>query len=373
MSNQPTNGKPVEITPEAIAKIAESGTFADFEAARSGRPVEAQTVDGQPEDPTRAAAETADENGDPDAGENAGNEPHDDLPKGVKRRLRRAKDKETAARAEAEAWRKRYETLQAEKAGGEQPEGGQQEQQRQPEEVSDDPLPADEYNFDYPEESDYVSGPEDAEGLTLFLEDVDRWEASIPLKGGKHRAPAGQGGDPNAGGRDNGQQAPSQQQDHQAGQGTQLPADEPTVEQTVHQLFADLRETLDEAEEEGDETLAEDFFAQLQAGKFQLSMEMLQWMADHDEAAKVARQFVASPRKANRLFRNPPTKHGSLLNEMVKEGGGRRSRQTDNRDGKTVVRDLNGRRPADPQKALAHVAQHGSFAEYEAMRRGKGA
>ena len=368
-------------TAEEIAEIAATGSFADFEAARRRRdnPALAEAEppaqdiepgDGTDDEPGASPGTEADD-GDPNAGPKDGEDEPGSLPKGVKRRLERAKRARDLARQGEELWRRRYEEAVAGRPGAEnEPPADDPSAAQPPEnEVEDEPIPSDEYDFDYPEESDYLSGDDDAEGMNAFLEDVERWEANLPLKGGKHAAPAGDnraqpGSEQEPGGQ---QQLPTGDDPARGGPTT---AEPPSGDDVVGQLFADLRETLEESEAEGDETLAQDFFDQLGSGKFQLSYEMLEWMADNDDAVAVAREFIKSPRKANRLFRNPPGKHAQLLTQLAQpeppsRGGGRR-RATDNRDGKTVVSGINGRQPADPRKALVSA---GSFEEYEAQRR----
>lgn len=364
-------------TAEQISEIAATGSFADFEAARRRRdnPGQAEAEPPPPEDDsddlTGASPETEADDGDPNAGPKDGEDEPGSLPKGVKRRLERAKRSRDLARQGEELWRRRYEELAAKTPGAEDEPPPDDPSAAQPpeEEVDEEPIPEGEYDFDYPEESDYMSGDDDAEGMNAFLEDVERWEANLPLKGGKHASPAGgtreqPGSEHEPGGQ---QELPIREQPAGGGPTTMEP---PSGEEVVGQLFADLRETLEESEAEGDETLAQDFFDQLGSGKFQLSYEMLEWMADNDDAVAVAREFIKSPRKANRLFRNPPGKHAQLLTQLAqpepsRRGGGRR-RQPDNRDGKTVVSGINGRQPSDPRKALVDA---GSFEEYEAARR----
>lgn len=378
-----------QLSPEQISKIAEGGDFAAFEAARSGRKPAAHRVGAKPNgegedhtgDPpetgvTGASPETEEESdGDLDAGGKAGDRTTDDLPKGIKRRLDRAKRGRDAARHEAETWRKRAEAAEAKLAGGEQQDtadsGGDPETQTQSAQnaVSDEPLSDEEYSYDYPEEADYVKGEDDAEGLTAFLEDVERWEQNIPLKGGKH-APASGGGDEGGGGeaKPNGEQSQSQQS--QSEQGDTTTGDELTPDQAVRQMFADIRETLEESDTDYDGDLSQDFFDQFQSGKFQISYQMLEWLANNDDdAVKVLQEFTTSPRKANRIYRQPSSKHAQLLSELAKggESGKRRTPTTANRDGKTVVDELNGRRPADPQKALSQAKD---FGEYETLRKG---
>ena len=111
--------------------------------------------------------------------------------------------------------------------------------------------------------------------------------------------------------------------------------------------------------------MAGDFFEQLNAGKFMLSPEMLDWMANNDEAAAVAKEFVKAPRKANRIFRTPKSKHAQLLTEMANPGK-TTSVQAKNRGGtKTVVKPLNGRQSAVQSNNLANAK---NFEEYSKMR-----
>lgn len=363
-------------TAEEISEIAASGSYADFEAARRRRDNPAQ-MEAEPEpgpgddtdDPTGASPGTEADDGDPNAGPKDGDDEPGTLPKGVKRRLERAKRSRDLARQGEELWRRRYEEAVAgREPGAETPPADDPAAQRPEEEVEDEPIPADEYDFDYPEESDYMSGDDDTEGMNAFLEDVERWEANLPLKGGKHAAPDGNREQPGSEREPGGQQElPSREEPARGGPTT---AEPPSGDDVVAQLFADLRETLEESEAEGDDSLAQDFFDQLGAGKFQLSYEMLEWMADNDEAVQVAREFIKSPRSANRLFRKPAGQHAQLLTQLAqpepsRRGGGRR-RQTDNRDGKTVVSGINGRQPSDPRKVLVNA---GSYEEYEAERR----
>ena len=377
--------KPVESVVPTPKQLAAAPGFTEYEAMRRGQgavhgdadppPDDAADTEVLPEnkdDTTGASPETEASDGDADAGNKAADDRANKLPKWVQKRLEREQRRTEAARQEAAAWRTRAEGANApDDREGQQrqtEEGGtsagttQTERRQDQGTVSDEPLPPEEYKFDYPEETDYVKDPDDAEGLAAFLEDVDRWEGNVPLKGGTHAEK------PPDGGGDGGIQQQSQQQggtEQGAGQTIKPQSD---VDLVVQQQFADLRETLEDAEDdESQGDLAQDFFDQLQARRFMLSSEMLEWMADNDDAAKVAAEFVKSPRKANRVFRSPPTKHAQLLNEMVKAAGKKRpARATDNRDGKAVVGELNGRRPASPIKQLADAESYGS---YEASRR----
>ena len=367
------------LTGKQLEELSGKG-FADYEAARSGKSADKGTQedvsppDGdddntavQPEktDDTGASPETEDvADGTADAGEKAADsKTSDDLPKGVKRRLEREKRKTEAARREAAEWRKKAEALEANKSDGADgtPKDADQgdnsgEPTDPPAATNDEPMNPDDYDYDYPEEEDYLSGPDDAEGLAAFLEDVDRWEENIPLKGGKHAASTGgEGGDTKS--------APAETKPEPKTETNLDVAGEPDEQQVVNQLFDDLFETLED--DDAPEDLAQDFRDQLASRKFTLSREMLEWMADHDEAAKVAEQFVKSPRVANRLFRAPSSKHAKLLDEMVKNGGNSAKATKDNRSGKAVVGDINGRRPADPKTRLVKAD---TFSDYEKAR-----
>ena len=156
------------------------------------------------EDQTAASPEVEDDDGTADAGTKAAKDKtHEgDLPNGVKKRLERAKRRAEASRLEAAEWRRRAEEAEskAATAGAKQTEdtggdAGAKASTVETDAVSDDPLPPDDYHEDYPEESDYVKDQADAEGLNAFLEDVDRWEQNIPLKGAAKKAKPTDGAD----------------------------------------------------------------------------------------------------------------------------------------------------------------------------------
>ena len=354
-------------TGEALETLA-TGDFDDYAALRGGAPSQDDDVDTgvlpEDEDGTGSPPGTGDDGG-ADAGPKAAGDgaPDGELSPAMKKRLERAKRQKEAAREEGAGWRKRAEDAEAALAAARGEGGGDTDASRQAEgdqgAVSDEPLPEDEYTekYDYPEEADYVSGDDDTDGMTAFLDDVERWESNIPLRGGKAKA----GGD--GGGGD----APAGQEPPGGGDPPPEVGAQTSAQQEVNTLFSDVREILEEADDVPDD-LAQDFFDQLQAGKFVLSLEMLQWMADHDEAATIAAEFVKSPRKANRIVRAPKSKHAQLLNEMAKPVGRQPSGRRDNRGGKTVVKDLNGQRPANPLGDLAKAAE-GSYEDWEATRR----
>ena len=108
-----------------------------------------------------------------------------------------------------------------------------------------------------------------------------------------------------------------------------------------------------------------------------MSRQMLEWMADHDDAAIVAAGILETPRYANRIFRKPPGQHGKLLTELAqklkekasKAPSGEPSSEPGNepagdREPATVT-PLRGKQPqntADPLKAK-------DYQSFEASRR----
>ena len=358
-----TDGTATDVVPNPLAVAP---TFAEYEALRNaGTPDDQGATDVRPEstddstgeeegqDTTRTSAETEGTDGDADAGEKAaGDQAQGDLPKGVKKRLERAKRKTELARKEAEQWRKKFESLQ----GGDDGGGATSTATQDDDDAGDNQTASateGEYDFDYPEESDYMDGDDDADGLSAYLADVERWENQQPLKGG---AKATQDGDDQTQGRaDDGA---DERQDQQ-----QFDQNADPVQQQVNQMFSDLQEILEDSD--GDENLAVDFFDQLQKGRFRLSKTMLEWMADNDESAEIADRFIKSPRVANRIFRAPETRHAQLLADLAKGDTKATPRSRDNAQGKTVVQDLTGSRSANKVTKLASAK---SFSEYEKIR-----
>ena len=341
--------------------------FAEFEKLRANgkaetAPAEA-VVEPVPEpnspskeaEPTAAAPVSAEDDGDAGPGEPPATETKSgDLPRGVKRRLEREKRRTELARQESEALRARVAELEAAPASGKpEPAVAEPASEAAPAVVSDEPLPESEYNFDYPDEKEYVADDKDADGLASFLEDVERWEKNVPLKGGKSaKAPASQ---------------PTETRTEPA------PASPPSQPRTeIQLLFQDIQEALEE-DDAPSETLAGDFMDQVKANRFHLSEQMVRWMADSEDAAVVADAFVKSPRRANRIFRSPANQQASLLASLATDlkGGGEAApegaRET-NGSGKatTVVKPLSNRKPANPAKKLAQAT---NFKEFEALRR----
>lgn len=345
------------------SELAAATNFADYEAlrVRQSVPEKDESTDvspDKPDDTTSAASESADDDGEEDAGKKASSEQdRDDLPKGVKKRLDRAKRQRELARREADEWRRKYEQAVASstKPPDDDAGAGKQEQQA----GADEPVPeGQDYNFDYPEESDYMADENDAEGLSAYLEDVDRFENRLPLKGGKHAATQGNDdADPDKGTqrRENRQQdTPPDDADARAQH----------IQGQINQMFSDINETLDDASGD-DEDVAQDFMDQVRNQRIKLSMDMLEWMADHDEeTVAVARKFLETPRIANRIFRAAPGRQAQMLTDLAKPKQDT-SRGKDNARGKTVVRDLNASRTTNPSGKLLKA---GSFAEYERLR-----
>ena len=306
-------------------------------------------------EPTAAAPVSAEDDGDAGPGEPPATETKSgDLPRGVKRRLEREKRRTELARQESEALRARVAELEATPASGKPaPATAEPAPEATPAVVSDEPLPESEYTFDYPDEKEYVADDKDADGLASFLEDVERWEKNIPLKGGKSaKAPASQ---------------PAETRTEPA---PETPAQQPRT--AIQLLFQDIQEALEE-DDAPSETLAGDFMDQVKANRFHLSEPMVRWMADSEDAAIVADAFVKSPRRANRIFRSPANQQASLLASLATDikGDGEAAPEGargTNGSGKatTVVKPLSNRKPANPAKKLAQATD---FKEFEALRR----
>jgi len=360
-------------------------SFKDYEALRSGNDTPSDddgettddtTADGV--DTTGSSPGNEDDDGDAGAGNKAADDAHD-LPDWAKKRVERAKRSKELARQEADAarrreaeWQRKFEELQANR-GRDDTDGtrGTETRGTQRQETDDQPLPADEYNerYDYPEEADYMSGADDQEGLAAYLDDVDRWEQRIPLRGGKHKDDGGQQQQQRQTRQERAQQQQQQRQDttDDGGQQQQQVDQEQAY---INDLFSDLRDSLEEAGESADydDDIADDFFELVINGQVPVQLDMLEWFADNENAAAAIKAIVEKPRLARRIFRAPESKRARMLADLATGGGEtpQNTRRQDNRSGKTVVSQLRGRGPSDSSKALMKAKD---FGEYENLRR----
>ena len=310
------------------AKMSGESVDSDTPPKKGG---ETATPPAKGESDTAASPENDDDNVGANDGKEGAEDSRGDLPKGVKRRLERAKRKADRAREEAEEWKRKYEeaTRAAPKSSEDTP--------KQTGADSETPIPEEDYDFDYPEEADYFQSEQDTAGVNAWMEDVRRWDDNLPLKGPPKKGAEGTKTDP----------APAPKRE---GDDPPPVAEGPANEQErVNQLFDDLREAL---EEDGtDDDLAEDFFDMLRSNRVRLSPQMLEWLADSDDSAKIAAGFVKSPRQANRIYRSPPGKHAAMLDSLVKRLG----KAGDSGDGGTnapVVKKMSGQRTRTAESIL---------------------
>lgn len=291
--------------------------------------------------------------------------PQDELPEGVKKRLARAnrqRDKErervAALEAEREELRQQLAEAQGSQPGDKPADKPKEEPPPKAAADMDTPIPEDQYDYDYPDESDYQGkGISEEAALRAFLEDVDRWDRNLPLKGGKYKGKS-------PGQQDKPADKPAQRKPPESQRSRRQAVNE------IDQLFSDLHETLEEGEGATD-TLAADFFDAHKGGRFSINEDMLRWLANNDEAVAVAQEFIARPRVANRIFR--ATKgHAKLLNELAEklanpDKGGERRPAKQRRGGKDVP--VPSRLRGSSPSASVNPVDTKDFGEYESARR----
>lgn len=355
-TNEPPEKDPSLKTDEPIPMSATP--FADYEAERERL---AKGADEEPEkepdkdpdnppkeDPkkTPTGAENPGDDGDDDAGEKSAKKRPEDLDPWVQKRLDREKRKTERERARADSLEARIAALETGKTDPKATDEGKPESKKATA-VSDDPIPEEEYDYDFPEEGDYKSEAE-------WIEDIDRWDRNLALKGGKHAKA---------------KTDDTKKADQPPDTGTQ------NQDEQLRVLFEDVRETLEESDDAADD-LSEKFFEQLQSNRFAITREMLDWLADNDDAVAVAAEFVRSPRVANRIARRPNSSHGELLDKLAADLKGKAAKkpETDKRkanDNKApVVSALRASRNRPVENInKADVA----FKDYEAQRMQMGA
>ena len=295
---------------------------------------------------TPTDADKSGEDGGEDAGKKSDLKKRAELDPWVKRRIDREKQKTEREKAKVKELESRIAALESGQGKDETNRENQADEPtaRTKKEVSDEPIPEDEYDYDFPEKEDYDS--EEA-----WLEDTERWGSYLPLKGGKKA-------------QDDAPQADAKPTDNK-----QAPQNE--RQNLLNMLFDDVREVLEDEDTAADD-LADQFFDQIKDSRFQMSIEMLEWMADHDkESVLVATEFARSSRAANRIFRRPPTQHGQLLDKLAERLSGDNSAETGTRNTvqkkKTpVVKSLRGSRRSRPTDDL--LAEGSSYEDYERAR-----
>ena len=208
------------------------------------------------------------------------------------------------------------------------------------------------YDFDYPVEDDY----KDAKGQVdeeAYLLDVKNWHEEKPLVGGKSAKSK--------------QQAKPQQQ-KQESQGD-TPAEHFAL------VLSSLEEAFDEAKD-APKNLFDDFLSQAKRGSAKISMNMLDWMADHEpEAILLATEFVERPRRASNIFRKPASQHGTLLSELAKELKSKtKAKQeppledgTKEQTAANVDR-IKGRRQPDPDKTFRKAQASSNYRDFATAR-----
>ena len=305
--------------------------------------VETPDVEDTPTD-----AESSGNDSDADAGEKSDGKEATELPQWMQKRLDREKRKTERERKKREDLEKRLEALEKAAATVEPKE---KEMEAQADDGDEEPMSDEDYDYDFPERGDYKSEQE-------WLDDTDRWERNIPLKGGKSAKKPERKAAPE-------KKAPAPQAN------TQLPENN-----IVNLLFEDVRDIIDESDNV-DENLGNDFFEMLEKRRFGLSMKMLDWMADNDEADIVAAEFVRSPRVANRIFKRPEGSHAKLLKELVSKLKGKDASQKREPEKKVDSKDetpvLSALRAGRTSLTNGNIADSVSFREYESLRNGMSA
>ena len=245
--------------------------------------------DDDEEEITPTDADKSGTDSDKDAGEKSESKDEGDLPKWVQQRLRREKRKTEREIAKREALEARLAAL--EQKTDTKPETAPAKEK--PEIDMDTPIPEEDYEYDYPEKDDYDS--EEA-----WLEDTDRWENNLPLKGGKKA------------------DAKDEKADTVKAEKPKTGPDlkEPDEKAAIRMLFDDVRDVIEDSDRIEDDT-SDSFFELIERQQIGLTVEMLDWLAENDDADLVAAEFVRAPRVANRIFRRPKRSQPKLLNELV--------------------------------------------------------
>ena len=226
----------------------------------------------------------------------------------------------------------------------------------------DTAIPEEKYDFDLPDEADYIKGDDDEEGLTVFLADMERYDGLLPLKGGKYK---------------DGVPAEKSEPAADIGSATAAkadsvkPAEDPPTSQAqaddeIKGMLDDLQEALEESDEEAGEhsNVSVDFFDQFRAVKFRLTPDMLEWLVENDEHAHaLATEFVKRPRSANKIARAPESRRGALLKSLANkladpgDGDGKGTERGGTRA--AAVEPLrNPRRSANPVKSLVEASSY---------------
>lgn len=288
------------------------GSFSFSDALLGGKrpPTEAQQASGAEEEPTtepgegddpetapeegaeaqgEASPEGAPEAEPPDGNGESGTKPGDaegELPDGAKRRLNRQKRR---FRRESEAKDARIAQLEAQLSSN-----GQQQQQEgtppaaPPTAAGEDDDPED---VPHPAREDYDSDDD-------FLADVSNWEDGKPL----NRQPA------------------KAEPPKETPPATPPPREEapPGVDpnQQVQGMFRNLAEAIDDWEE-GPEDLASNFFQAQRDGTIQLSYTMLEFMADDDRGAELAKMFLEKPRASRRIAHKPVSQQVQAMESLL--------------------------------------------------------
>ena len=228
----------------------------------------------------------------------------DELPDGVKRRLTR---QQRALKLEREAREKAERELQELKQKGGASEDDQEDQSGDADAAHPDkPFEdEDEYlaKYPFPEEDEYLKDAKDKDkAMDEYLADIDRWEKNLPLRGGRFATGKAK--------------KPAEKST------TREPkSEEPALgeREKVQMWGQNLSEMVDESDDV-DENLYDDFTAMHTEGKFPLSFVMLEWLAENDsdeDAIRVMKAFVDTPRKARQIFAKPARQQAELLGKLA--------------------------------------------------------
>ena len=265
-----------------------------------------------PPDPDPEPGEDPNDGTDP---ESSGKPTATQLPDGVKKRISRANKQRDRARSDVARLEKENADLKAKlEAGNTDPKPPAAEPPAEPTPeptaADDKPIPEEEYDFDFPEEDDYIkaAGGDKTKGIKAFVEDVKRWEDNLPLKGGKY---AGKPAKPAA------TQEPPKEEEPEPTLIDPPKETDPLLEAEAL-MWADVQETLDDADDDDFPNLTGDFFSQYENGKFRLSQQMLDYLASNDEDTVIlVKKFVQQPKFANRIYRNPVGQHGAKMKKLA--------------------------------------------------------
>ena len=150
------------------------------------------------------------------------------------------------------------------------------------------------------------------DSIEKWKEDIDRWAMGEKVVKPK-KVLKQETGNPEA-------QAPQARPEDKGDETPQF--DEPRNPKSVLQSqMENIKEALDDAPDGFSETLTEDFFEMLNAGKIELSQAMIDYLEATDDCCKVAEEFIKTPRKSRRMFKLSESQRSKELEKTIDNFG----------------------------------------------------